>query len=63
MSIPEKGIFIVCVRKGNFPRLPLTIRRQSGSLRKCVKFSVSQRAKFYCEIKFFIYEINFFICE
>ena len=57
-SIPEKGIFIVCVFKGSFWRPPLTTRRQFGSLRNYVTISLPQKRKFYCDIKFFIYEIT-----
>ena len=50
------GIFIVCMRKGNFPRLLLTTGRHFRSLRKYVKISLCERGKFYCEINYFIYE-------
>ena len=50
------GIFIVCMRKGNFPRLLLTTGRHFRILRKYVKINHPQQRKFYCEI-------NFFICE
>ena len=46
------GIFIVCMRKGNFPRLLLTTRRHSRGLRKYIKISAPQKRKFYSQINF-----------
>ena len=57
-SIPEKGIFIVYAHKGSFRGPPLTSKRQFGSPCNYVKINLPQRGKFYCEIKFFIYEIT-----
>ena len=58
MSIPEKGIFIVYAHKGSFRGPPPTSKRQFGSPCNYVKINLPQRGKFYCEIKFFIYEIT-----
>ena len=56
MSIPENEIFIVYALKGSVASLQLTTGRHFRSLRKCVKISLCERGKFYCEINYFIYE-------
>ena len=58
MSIPEKEIYIVYAHKGSASEPSMTTRRHFQSLCKYVKFSASQKRKFYCEINYFIYEIT-----